>query len=943
MPQWYYTRGGQTFGPLPLAELRRLAAERRLRPDDLVAQEGNANWAAASTIRGLFPAAPMPVATVTAAPAKPVHAVTAAAPAPAPAPAGRNLVASLLVLLPKPLLFALFGGIGGLLGAVVLGELAWLILSPARLREPDPHVRMAIPESLRVYAGGKNYFIARVARDGFEGPITISAVNPREGLTVDPVEVPANVDEVSIDVAAAGTLPPGKVALRFRAGAPQGSKAYADFADLELSVEPPPATLRIAAPPKLTLYVGGKGRFLVRIGRTNFTQPVALALRELPEGAAAAPVLAGAAADEAWIEVTAVEGMTPGTWPIHVAAQSDLPQGPLNAATDLELEVLPLRVPKVDIFFVLDLTNSMQFAINGIKDGIQNFASQLGGRKLDARIGLVGFRDIEDDRERPFVVSINGEALTRDYATFRAEVGKLKARGGGDDPESSLQALAFAADQPFRPDAAKVLLLITDAMPKLHPKERIKTVDDVLQVFKERQIDQLHLVVHQRDLRDAYGRFQKELHGSFLDLNRAKDSAAFVKILPELSDAISRITTASAVSAPEPISPAPLPSMTAEPLAAATNTTALKAVQSTETYSAADRWRLLFALAVWTMIVAVAICMLIIAGQALYARQGLPTLSEAGRGVAGGVLAGLVGGAFSQLVFQTAFGGQAAAFLSGIGQLLGWTLLGGLLGLGIAFFVPNLKWYRGSAGGVLGGFLGGLAFVLLSVVLGLLMPAWVGGILGRWIGAAIVGFCIGLMIALAELVFRRQWLEISFGPREVRTVTLGSVPVTIGGNERHASVFVAGAAPIALRFSVQDGRVLCEDAVAKTTTEILPGGYRAIGKVRVAVGSTAQAKQIGYRLQLSSGKSIMLAQGLPLTADDLPGLSPAGKDGIVALIATHPSNPGALLLRNRSAQSWSSESRDGILETIEPGRSIAVEDGLRIALGTVKGTLKRAH
>ncbi len=942
MQQWYYSRGGQTFGPFALAELRKKVSDGSLHPDDLVAQAGMAAWVRARTVPGLFstPSAVTAVPTArptlrAAAPAKP--AVRAAEPVPVPSsePAGAGLIASLFLMLPKPLLFGLFGGIGGLVGAVFIGELAWFVLSPPRLREPEPSVRIAIPDSMRLYAGDKNYFVAQVARDHFEGPITIVAVNPPEGLTVAPVQVQPGIDQASVEVAANATLAPGKHTLRFRGSGPEGSKALADFATLEVNVETPPASLRIAAPPKLTLYAAGKGRFTVRVGRTNFNQPITLTLGKLPAGATAPPVEVNA--DEATIEVSAVAGLAPGTSPIQVAAQSNLPSGPLTATVDMQLEVLAMPVPKADIIFVLDLTSSMQFAINGVKDGIQNFARQLERRNLDARIGMVCFRDIEDDRERPFVLTINGEALTRDFATFRTEVGKQKARGGGDDPESSLQGLALAAEQPFRPDAAKVLLLITDALPKLHPNEKVRTIDDAIAELKRNHIDQLHLVVHQGDFREAYGQIHKVFKGTFFDLNRAKDSAAFVKILPELSEEISRITTAVPPSAPEARKPLPLPSVSAEPLAPAVAVAALKGVQSTETYSAADTLRLLFAIAFWTMIIATAISLLILAGQALYARQGLMTLSEAARGLAGGVIAGLVGGIVGQLFFQVTAGGVVFEILS---RLVGWTLLGGLIGLGMAFFIPNLKWYRGIAGGVLGGFLGALAFVAVSRTGSAVAPQF-GAILGRCIGAAILGFCIGLMIALAELVFRRWWLEISFSPREVRTVTLGSAAVTVGGNERQVSVFVPGAPAVALRFRVDDDRVVCEDAVAGRSAEMHPGDQRMLGKVRVTLCSAAHAKKIGYRLHLSSGRSVALTEGLPLTAEDLPGLEAAGKDGIVALIATRPNDPGTLLLRNRSAQTWSAESRDGIFEMVEPTRSIAVADGMRISFGSIKGSLRR--
>ena len=67
---WYYASGGQQRGPVKTAELRRLAIAGDLRPTDLVWTDEMANWAAASTVKGLFPdqapaAAVTPVATAT--------------------------------------------------------------------------------------------------------------------------------------------------------------------------------------------------------------------------------------------------------------------------------------------------------------------------------------------------------------------------------------------------------------------------------------------------------------------------------------------------------------------------------------------------------------------------------------------------------------------------------------------------------------------------------------------------------------------------------------------------------------------------------------------------------------------------------------------------------------------------------------------------------------
>jgi hypothetical protein len=70
--EWFYTVNGQQApAPATAAQLKQMAAAGQLQPTDLVWQEGMANWAPASTIKGLFsggrPADPAPLVEAPAA------------------------------------------------------------------------------------------------------------------------------------------------------------------------------------------------------------------------------------------------------------------------------------------------------------------------------------------------------------------------------------------------------------------------------------------------------------------------------------------------------------------------------------------------------------------------------------------------------------------------------------------------------------------------------------------------------------------------------------------------------------------------------------------------------------------------------------------------------------------------------------------------------------
>jgi hypothetical protein len=52
---WHYAKGHEQLGPVNSAELKQMAADGWLLPEDLVWREGMAQWAAAGQVRGLFP------------------------------------------------------------------------------------------------------------------------------------------------------------------------------------------------------------------------------------------------------------------------------------------------------------------------------------------------------------------------------------------------------------------------------------------------------------------------------------------------------------------------------------------------------------------------------------------------------------------------------------------------------------------------------------------------------------------------------------------------------------------------------------------------------------------------------------------------------------------------------------------------------------------------
>jgi von Willebrand factor type A domain len=122
--------------------------------------------------------------------------------------------------------------------------------------------------------------------------------------------------------------------------------------------------------------------------------------------------------------------------------------------------------PTVEVAFVLDTTGSMGGLIEGAKRKIWSIATAIVDANPDAdiRMGLVAYRDIGDDYvTRTF-------DLTTDIQDLYANLLELKARGGGDWPESVNEALDVTVNKlHWTPsgDVKRIVFLVGDAPPHM--------------------------------------------------------------------------------------------------------------------------------------------------------------------------------------------------------------------------------------------------------------------------------------------------------------------------------------------------------------------------------------------------------------------------------------------------------------------------------------------
>lgn len=137
-----------------------------------------------------------------------------------------------------------------------------------------------------------------------------------------------------------------------------------------------------------------------------------------------------------------------------------------------------------DIVFLVDVSGSMSPCIDALRRNIEAFIDSLSRGDAnnaapvrDWRSKVVGYRDIEAAQGEglPWIID---NPFVRDAGALKTQLGTLQANGGGDEPESLLDALYKVASMEavpkgsqtedpakwrYRSDAARVVIVFTDA------------------------------------------------------------------------------------------------------------------------------------------------------------------------------------------------------------------------------------------------------------------------------------------------------------------------------------------------------------------------------------------------------------------------------------------------------------------------------------------------
>jgi hypothetical protein len=210
-------------------------------------------------------------------------------------------------------------------------------------------------------------------------------------------------------------------------------------------------------------------------------------------------------------------------------------------------------------------------------------------------------------------------------------------------------------------------------------------------------------------------------------------------------------------------------------------------------------------------------------------RNPVQALRAGAIGAVVGVLAGGLGLAVGEYLFQTVGAGIA-------GRALGWAVFGALIGLAEGLIGRSEVW-KPVVGGFIGGAIGGTLLELARQRLDLET--------GKALGMVLLGAAVGLFISLIAVALSRAWFEVTSGK--------------LKGTEFMLDKFLHGGGPsIAIGSSPLKSEIVLPDPDIQPQHALLTGdGSRFSLQDRSLSGTFVNGRKI-ERTQLSNGQRIRM-------------------------------------------------------------------------------------
>jgi Ca-activated chloride channel family protein len=279
--------------------------------------------------------------------------------------------------------------------------------------------------------------------------------------------------------------------------------------------------------------------------------------------------------------------------------------------------------------------------------------------------------------------------------------------------------------------------------------------------------------------------------------------------------------------------------------------------------------------------------------------------------VLGAVIGGGIAGAAAQGLYSLSWHlfPEHQMLNSVLVRAIAWGLMGCIVSGAMTLFIANLNKTWALRGGSIGGVLGCIGFLLLTRNF--------GDIVGRLLGAVLLGLCVGAMVGLVEAAVREAWLNVMYSPKEQTKINLGAKPVSFGTGETD-TVFARDTSPHAAVFTLKNGVITCTEN--RKQRAVANGDRITLGKLTIEVCSQQTGKQASKQMGNkntvpvpASGASafclyvkdnkIPLVEGLKLYGHNTATESVA-RSMVTGEVIRKKTDPAKLGLRNLSDQAW---------------------------------------
>ena len=189
------------------------------------------------------------------------------------------------------------------------------------------------------------------------------------------------------------------------------------------------------------------------------------------------------------------------------------------SSTRTSVNISNVRVKgQADIVFIVDTTGSMGYCVDNVKDNINAFVDEITSAGINSYFALVEYKDILCDGKNSTNVkkSRNESNWFSTSNDFKEEIEKLGISGGGDEPESLIDALEMARRLDMRKTSQKFFIVVTDAGFKIDNNYDIQSMDEMIDLLIKEEINVS--VVSNSLHKSKYDTLYKATNGVFADI-----------------------------------------------------------------------------------------------------------------------------------------------------------------------------------------------------------------------------------------------------------------------------------------------------------------------------------------------------------------------------------------------------------------------------------------